>query len=107
MIHIIYMYHLPNEVIIYIWEYDSTYYDKYKLIINELNRHFITYNKTYYEYTRLYKRMIWNGYIKKTKHFMEWFHKFGVNYDPGYYILNQNTNKKYNSYVDRGIKPFL
>ena len=38
---------------------------------------------------------------------MEWFHKFGVNYDPGYYILNQNTKKKYNPYVDRGIKPLL
>ncbi len=55
------MYHLPNELILQIWEYDSTYYNKYKNVIQELEQHFTTYNKNYFEYTRLYRRIIWSG----------------------------------------------
>ncbi len=101
------MYQLPNELILQIWEYDSTYYNKYKSVVQELNQHFIFYKKTYFEYTRLYRRIIWSGNIRKSKHLMGWFHKFGVNYDPGYYILNKDTNKQYNHRVERGIKPLL
>ena len=38
---------------------------------------------------------------------MGWFHKFGVNYDPGYYILNKDINKQYNHKIKRGIRPLL
>ena len=105
MIHILYMYHLPKELVLYIWEYDSTYCDKYKGVMQELKDHCNDYNKSYFKYTQLHRCMFWSGCLRKTKELMDWSSRFGVNYDPGYYILNKNTDKHYNYNVVRGINP--
>jgi hypothetical protein len=101
------MYQLPNELLLKIYEFDSTYYEKYKDVINELNGLCDEYSEIWWKYTKLYRRLIWSGNIRKSIVLIDWFKRYGINYDAAYYILNKtNPSKKiYDVSVKRGIRP--
>lgn len=97
---------LPNEIISYIYEFDSTYYEKYDKVIQELKKEQDEYNDTWWKYTKLYRRNIWTGYIRKSQGLMKWFKKYGVFYDFPYYNLNKNCEHDYHPTMERGIRAF-
>lgn len=101
------MYHLPHEILFYIYEFDSTYYEKYNKVLDELNELCNEYHEIWWKYTKLYRRLIWSGNIRKSTVLMEWFKRYGINYDPAYYILNKTNPSKeiYDVSVKRGIRP--
>ena len=100
------MYHLPHEILLYIYEFDSTYYEKHNKVLDELNELCSEYHEIWWKYTNMYRRLIWTGNIRKSTALMEWFKCYGINYDPAYYILNKKKlSQKYDNSIERGIRP--
>ena len=87
------MYHLPKEIIEYIYQFDSTSKTNYNNVIYELNTLHDEYNNFYYNNTHIIKQIVRCGYpqIKNSMH-LKWLNTYGIKYNPGYYILNRNKD---------------
>ena len=74
---------LPIELKREIYYYDSTYRDKYNLVVDELNLLLTKYDLTFYKY-----HMINNNMWGKDINIKNWIKKYGIIYEPIRWILN-------------------
>ena len=88
------MYHLPKDIILYIYEFDSTYKINYNNVIYELNDVYDEYNRFYNNNTHIIKQIVRCGYPIKNSLHLRWLNAYGIKYNPGYYILNKNKDLK-------------
>lgn len=81
---------LPDNLLTLIWEYDSTYKVIFDEVLDEWKKLLILYDNLFWENNRI-KRNVW----KSLKSVDVWINKYGINYNPNYFIIN---------YVKRGKK---
>ena len=74
---------LPIELKREIYYYDSTYRDKYTLVVDEFNLLLKKYDLTFYKY-----HMINNNMWGKDINIKNWIKKYGIIYEPIRWILN-------------------
>ena len=83
---------LPCHLKTLIWEYDSSYRDKFNKVLDEWSNLLKLYDKLFWE-NNMIKRNIW----KQVESVEVWISKYGVNYNPNHFILNYikrfNNNK--------------
>lgn len=82
------MKNLPNEILYKIFQYDSTYKDKYNQVIEELCNLLDKYD-----------RLFWNNHQLKLnvwccdKKVLKWINDFGIKYNPIKFILSKKIAK--------------
>ena len=82
------MKNLPNEILYQIFEYDSTYKDKYDKVLDQFVRILDKYDKLFWNYHQI-SLNVWNC----DKKFIKWIQDFGINYNPNKFILCKKNCK--------------